>query len=74
MSPTTEKFRQLSTGDKFRLLVSFVYLLLGSLIILRGFRSAWLPFFIGLVFVAFGAYRLFYFYRYFKKIDPATSR
>lgn len=65
MSRLTEKFSLLTLGDKFRLITSLSFFLLGAAISVRGLSIGFFPVLIGLVFFAFGAYRLYYFYRFF---------
>lgn len=73
MSRMSEKFLQLSGGDRFRLAVSLLYVLFGFAIIFRGSPSAWLPLVFGFVFVAFGGYRLYYFYRFLSRNSNSSG-
>jgi hypothetical protein len=66
-----EKFWLLSKGDKFRLATSLLYLLMGVVIAIRGLSVGLLPVLLGLVFLGFGIYRLFYFYRFFFGVTKA---
>jgi hypothetical protein len=51
------RLRSLSTGDRIRLALSPLYLIVGVLVLFRGGRES-LTWLLGLSFVAYGVYRL----------------